>query len=184
MAAAQRHQIGPERGSLILRTSRQGFARSAGHDLTIEVGRWSGEVMLAEDPAASTVSVTIDTGSLRVLEGTGGVAPLSERDKREIARTARRLLDTEHHPEARFGSTEITLKDAEHAVLEGSLTLLGRDRPVRLEVSHGGGGRYLVTGVITQSEYGIKPYTAFFGALKLADPVDVRVEVDLSEGPR
>jgi len=178
--STQRHQIGPERGSLILRTSRQGIAAPAGHDLTIEVGRWSGEVVLAEDPAASTVSVTADTGSLRVLDGSGGIAPLSERDKREIARTARRLLDSDHHPEARFTSTETTLKEPEHAVLEGSLALLGRDRPFRMEITHLGDGRYRGTGTVIQSEYGIKPYTAFFGALKLADPVVVEAEVDLS----
>jgi polyisoprenoid-binding protein YceI len=176
----QRHQIGPEQGSLILRTARQGIAAQAGHDLTIEVARWSGELVLAEDPSMSTVAVTADTGSLRVLDGSGGIAPLSERDKREIARTARRLLDSDRQPEARFNSATTTLKDPEHAVLEGNLVLLGRERPFRLEITHLGGGRYRGTGTILQTEYGIKPYTAFFGALKLADPVTVEAEVDLS----
>jgi hypothetical protein len=32
-----------------------------------------------------------------------------------------------------------------------------------------------------QSDYGIKPYTAFLGALRVRDAVDVDVELDLSE---
>ncbi len=33
-----------------------------------------------------------------------------------------------------------------------------------------------------QSAYGIKPYTAFFGALKVRDAVDIEVNADIS-GP-
>jgi polyisoprenoid-binding protein YceI len=174
------HRIGPERGRLILRTSRQGLAAQAGHDLTIEVVRWSGEVVLADDPAASTMAVTVDTGSLRVLEGTGGIKPLSERDKREIAQTARRLLDSDRQPEARFASTKITAEGRERGAVDGTLTLLGKEAPVRLEVTHLGNNRYRATATVVQSAFGIKPYTAFFGALKLADPVRVEAEVDLS----
>jgi hypothetical protein len=55
-----------------------------------------------------------------------------------------------------------------------------RKRPLQLEVSRLGAGRYRARGQVVQSEYGIKPYTALFGALKLADPVGVEAEVDVS----
>src|SRR5262245_2147194 len=118
------HQIGPERGRLILRTSRQGVASRAGHDLTIEVDRWSGVVVVADEPADSSVEVTVQLATLRVLEGTGGLTPPSDRDKREIAQTARRLLDTDRHPEATFVSAGIR-ESADGGVIEGSLTLRG-----------------------------------------------------------
>ena len=63
--------------------------------------------------------------------------------------------------------------------MEGTLTLLGVDRPARLEVADLGGGRYRVTGRVVQSDYGIRPYSAFLGALKLADPVEVEAEIEL-----
>ncbi|WP_394831014.1 YceI family protein [Pendulispora rubella] len=175
----QRHRIGPEHGRLIVRTSRQGLAAHAGHDLTIEVTRWRGEVLLAEDRAASSVSVTVETESLRVLEGVGGLKPLSERDKREIEATAQRLLDVRNHPELHFVSTEIVF-NASGAVIDGTLTLLGRARRLRLDVTSRGNGSYRGTGTVLQSEYGIKPYTAFFGALKLADAVVVEADVEFT----
>ena len=40
---AGRHQFATERGRIVLKTFRDGLASQAGHDLTIEAGRWSGE---------------------------------------------------------------------------------------------------------------------------------------------
>lgn len=174
------HQVGPDQGTLLLRTSRQGLAATAGHDLTIEVTRWRGEILLAGEPAASTVTITADTGSLRVVEGTGGVKPLSERDKREIAHTAGKLLGADHAPEAVFASREVTA-GGDTGTIDGTLTLLGRDRPLRLRVTALGGDRYRAEGTIVQTEYGIKLYSAFFGALKVADPVRVEAELDLGD---
>lgn len=174
--SATSHRVGPERDRLLLRTSRQGLAAQAGHDLTIEVTRWSGEVVVADDPAASMVVVSAEVAALRVVEGTGGLKPLSERDKREIAKTARELLDADRLPEARFVSASVTAA----GLIRGDLTIRGETRTCELTVTDLGGGRYRATGTVLQSRYGIRPYTAFFGALKLADPVAVEAEVDLS----
>jgi polyisoprenoid-binding protein YceI len=179
MSPPGQYSVGPDRGRLILRTSRQGLATQAGHDLVIEVTRWSGEVVLAEDPAAGTVSITAEVGSLAVRGGTGGLKPLSDRDRLDIAQTARALLQTDLHPQARFTSTAVR-PGGTGGVLDGTLTLLGVDRPLRLEITGLGGGRYRAAGRVVQSEYGIRPYSAFLGALKLADPVAVEAELDLS----
>jgi polyisoprenoid-binding protein YceI len=176
-ASGATHRIGPERGTIVLRTSRQGLAAQVGHDLTIEVSRWSGEVIAA---AGGTVEVTVELATLRVLEGKGGMKPLSDRDKREIAVTARKLLDADHQPQGRFSADQIT-EMSDGGTIAGRLTLRGVERPLELTVTALGAGRYRATGTVRQSEYGIKPYTAFFGALKLADAVGVEVEVDLSE---
>ncbi|TCO62396.1 YceI family protein [Actinocrispum wychmicini] len=176
-------RIGPDNGRLLLRTGRKGLAAPAGHDLTIEITRWSGELVLADDVAASTVTITAETGSLRVIEGKGGAIALSERDKREIAATTRRLLDSDHQPEARFTSDKITRTDGDGTVA-GTLTLLGQDRPFQMRVSQPGENRFLGTGTVIQSDYGIKPYTAMLGALKLADPVVVEAVIDLSGAGR
>ena len=174
------HKVGPDQGKLILNTTRQGLAAQVGHDLTIEVTRWSGEIVLAEDPAQSTVRITAETGSLRVLDGGGGIKPLSEGDKREILGNARKILGSDRRPEARFTSDKITTDARGGGTIDGTLSLAGTDRPLRLEVTALGDGRYRGTGRIIQSDYGIKPYSAFFGALKIADPVGVTAEVDLS----
>jgi polyisoprenoid-binding protein YceI len=179
-ALGRRLHIGPDRGSLILRTSRAGVAAQAGHDLTIEVTRWSGEVFVAEDPSQSEVHVTVEIGTLRVVSGTGGMKPLSDREKREIAQNARKILDADRHPTATFTSTKVST-DNGGGVVEGTLRLLGKEQPFHLDLTRSGEDHCQGAGAVTQSAYGIKPYTALFGALKLADPVRVEVDLDLSE---
>ncbi|HEX3789627.1 MAG TPA: YceI family protein [Pseudonocardiaceae bacterium] len=180
VTGGQRHAVGNEHGRLILRTSRAGLAAQAGHDLTIEVTRWSGVIVLAEGLADSTVEITAEAGSLRVLEGRGGVKPLSDRDKREIAGNARKILESDRHPEFRYASNKITPDEHGGGAIDGILTILGRDRPFRLEVTSMGEGRYRATGEMIQTEFGIKPYSGLFGALKLADPIKLEAEIDLS----
>lgn len=180
MSAGSGHPVGQDQGKLILRTSRQGLAAQAGHDLTIEIARWSGAVVVADEVTDSSVEVAADLGTLRVVAGTGGMKPLSERDKREIAHTARDLLDTDRQPKATFASEKVS-GAADSGVIAGRVTIRGVERPLELTVTALGDGRYRATGTVRQSEFGIKPYTAFFGALKLADAVDIEAEVDISE---
>ena len=66
--------------------------------------------------------------------------------------------------------------------MQGTLSLAGSDRPVRLEVARNGNGAYHATGSVRQSDFGIKPYTAFLGVLKVSDAVGIAVDVDLPAG--
>lgn len=150
-----------------------------GHDLTIRVERWSGEIELADDASNTSVEVTMQLGTLRVVSGSGGMKPLSDSEKREIAGTARKILGTDRHPEARFVSTSISASDS-GGVVHGELTLRGQSHPLDLAVTDLGQARYRGSATIVQSQLGIKPYTAFLGALKLADEVGVTVTVDLT----
>ena len=174
-----RHQIGPESGRLTLRTYRSGLAAQAGHDLTIDVTRWSGEL---DEPAGNTpgaLDATIDLTSLDIREGRGGIKPLSDRDRRDITGQARKQLDTGHYPEASYAATGFTPDDAGGGAIDGTLTLHGQSRPLRLEVSKTGEGQYRATATVVQSQFGIKPYSGMFGALKLRDDVDIEVTVTL-----
>jgi polyisoprenoid-binding protein YceI len=174
------HKIGADRDRLVLRTSRDGLAASAGHDLTIELTRWSGEVTADEDGAPTGLDVRMDMTSLAVREGAGGIKPLTDKDKRDIVSNARKVLGADRFPEARFG--EATFKPgAGGGSVTGTLTLHGQSLPVTLQVTESGPDRYRVTGQIVQSDFGIKPYSGFFGALKVSDAVDVEVDVDLSQ---
>jgi polyisoprenoid-binding protein YceI len=194
--AAGRHQLGPNLGRLLLRTSRDGLAAQAGHDLTIEVVRWSGELTVAGDRQPAELAVVIDLGSLVVVAGTGGIKPLTERDRRQIVSTAGKVLQTDRYPEARFVATGFEPDPSQtraaqwRGAVSGMLTIRDRSRPLRLEVAdvgavpgigEAGGHRYRTTATVVQSDYGIKPYTALLGALRVRDAVDVEVELDLAE---
>jgi polyisoprenoid-binding protein YceI len=173
-----RYRLGTKSGRIVLRTYRDGLAATAGHDLIIDLPSWSGELTVDDDKAPEALEVRVDIAALSVREGTGGLKPLTDRDRHEIATTARRLLATEQHPEAVFTATRFEL-GGETGVIEGNLSLKGVSRPFRLQVAHTEMGTYRGTGTVVQSAYGIKPYTAFFGALKVRDTVDVEVEATI-----
>ena len=178
--AARTHTIGPDNGTLLLRTSRTGLGSRAGHDLTIEVTAWSGTVTVGEDPADSSLDVTVEMDSLQVVKGTGGIKPLSERDKREILATAAKVLGVANSPQARFVSSSVTPQVA-GVTVDGTLNLCGTEQPLQLEVTAEGDDRFRAVCTVVQTQHGIKPYSGFFGALKLSDHVTVEASVDLAK---
>jgi hypothetical protein len=183
-AITGKFRLGPDNGHVILRTGRAGLAAKAGHDLTIEITRWSARVEVPDEEAggagAATVTAELDLGSLAVREGTGGAKPLTDRDRGEIKKTASGILGA---GEASFTSSRIIRTGAAGGAVEGTLTINGKTQPARLQVSEPGPGRYRGTATVVQSAYGIKPYVGFFGALKLRDEVTVEFEVDLTKAP-
>jgi len=169
------HRVGPQSGRLLVKTARTGLGAKAGHDLTIEVTRWRGNVIVhAANPASSSVTVEADVDSLEVREGTGGVKPLSDADRVKILNTAR-------HPVITFVSSQVS-GTAQSFRIDGDLTIVGVTRPVTVE-GQLAAGRAQGSAVITQSRWGIRPYSAFLGALKLRDEVEVQFDIDLTPGP-
>src|SRR5215207_3623169 len=81
------HKLGPENASLRIETKRRGAAAKAGHDLVIEIGSWQGTLEVSEDANQSSLVLSADSGSMAVIEGTGGVMALTEDDKAEIKKT-------------------------------------------------------------------------------------------------
>jgi polyisoprenoid-binding protein YceI len=177
---AGRHQFGTDSGRILLRTFRDGLAAQAGHDLTIEVAVWSGELEIADDLKLAGLQVRIDLSSLVVREGIGGLKPLSDRDRREIAVTARKVLSGGGGLEARFSAADFA-PSGDGGVITGTLAIGGNSGPLRLQVSQTVPGTYKATGSVVQTSFGIKPYTGFLGALKVRDTVDFEAEVRLPE---
>jgi polyisoprenoid-binding protein YceI len=177
---AGRHQLGTENGRIVFRTFREGLAAQAGHDLIIDVAVWSGELEIADDLRPAGLQVRIDLSSLVVREGTGGLKPLSDRDKREIAATARKVLSGGGGLEARFSATGFE-PSGDGGVISGTLTIGDRSGPLRLQVSQTAPGAYKATGAVVQTAFGIKPYTGFLGALKVRDAVNFEAEIQLPD---
>jgi len=173
-------QLGPGNGRVVLKTGRQGIAARAGHDLTIEVTRWSAKVEVPDEQdggvTAATISAELDLGSLEVREGTGGAKPLTDRDRREIRKTIGGIL---RDGTATFVSSRIVRSGASGGAIEGTLTLNGKGEPLRLQVSEPAPGRYRGTATVIHSAHGLKPYVGFFGALKLKDEVGVEFDVTI-----
>jgi polyisoprenoid-binding protein YceI len=166
-------------GDITLRTSRDGLAAQAGHDLTIELGTWSGELVIGADLAPASLTARAELGSLVVLAGTGGIKPLTDRDKKEILATARKVLSADRYPEASFTASSFS-PAADGGTIDGTLALAGQSGPLRLLVRAAGPDRYVATATVRQTSFGIKPYSGFLGALKVSDDVAVEAEVGLT----
>jgi polyisoprenoid-binding protein YceI len=179
---AVRLPFGAEHGRIVLLTTRDGLAAQAGHDLTIEITRWSAELEVHDDLSPAGLTVRADMNSLAVREGTGGVKPLTDRDRREIAVTARRLLGAERQPEATFTASGFEPGDSGGGVVSGMLSLNEASQPLTLDVRKTGDATYHATGSVRQTGFGIKPYTAFLGVLKVSDAVGIAVDVQLPGG--
>ena len=162
------YTLGADDGTLSVRTGRTGTVAKAGHDLLIEVRAWTATL----DLEAPRLTLDADATSLHVVEGTGGIKSLDDDDRANIRQT----IDDEilERNDIRFRSTDVQRTDGGLAV-RGDLTLVGTTRPIAFDLALSG-GRVTGTAVVTQTEWSIKPYSALFGTLKVAD--EVRVEID------
>ena len=168
------YELGPYDVTLSVRTARGGAAAKAGHDLLIHVTAWSATLVLDEDPAKSSLELEADATSLRVVEGTGGAFELGDDDVANIHQT----IDDEVLKKQRIGfrSTGVRAKDDGGIHVEGELTVVGTTKPIAFELAIGDDGALTGTATVTQTEWGMKPYSALFGALKVADEVEVTTE--------
>ena len=169
------HTFGPENGTLAVRTGRTGAAAKAGHDLLIHVTAWHATLEVGEDPARTSIVLDADATSLRVREGTGGMQALGDDDKESIQKTIDD--DVLKRKSIEFRSTAVqTAADGSGISVQGELTLVGTTRPLAFDLTVGDDGRLSGSAVVKQTDWGITPYSALFGALKVADEVEVVID--------
>ena len=79
-----------------------------------------------------------------------------------------------------YRSSAVTARDGGYDV-EGELDLLGVRRPIAFALSLDGDH---LTGraEVKQTDFKIKPYSALFGTLKVADVVEVTIDATLPKG--
>lgn len=169
-AAAADFRIDPVHSQVFFSASHDGYTNPMGRmhvkngTFRFDDGDWS----------AAQVDATIDIGSLDM-----GDAPWN-----------RKLLsayfDATNHPTARFVSTRVEKTGERRGVVHGNLTLLGRTRPVDLQVTF---NRAAVNGYTLQYIAGFSADAAFkrsaFGMTRETKSVgdDVKVHLEI-EGAR
>jgi hypothetical protein len=163
--------IGPPAAKLTVQTGKAGAAAVAGHNLLIEVTSWS--ATFDDD----SVTLSADSRSMRVLEASGGVAPFGNEETAAVPKT----IDDEvlKGGAIEFRSTSVRPGDNGVLHVDGLLDLLGTTRPLSFDVTVGDDGALAGEVAFRQSDWGIKPYSALFGTLKVADEIRVAVEGQL-----
>ena len=155
-------------------TFKEGALSAVAHDLELAVDRFA--IVVADDQA---IDATFQAGSLRVLhavkDGRASDA-LSANDKQKIARSiADDVLHSARFPEIRFRSSSVTAAGTGFAIA-GELTLHGKARPLQVTTRLEGSVQ-VAEGRLHQPDFGIKPYSAMLGALKVKADVTLRLMV-------
>lgn len=157
-------------------TYREGLLSGLGHDLELAVTRFTIEV----DDAARTADASFDAGSLRVVralrDGAELPGALGDGDRQSIEASIRGdVLHADRHPAVRFRSTAVTEAAGGYDVA-GTLALHGVERPVTLALRPEG-DRLVAAVTLHQPDFGIRPYRALLGTLKVKPDVTVRLSL-------
>jgi polyisoprenoid-binding protein YceI len=149
-----------------IRTRRTGVLSAVGHDLEIDVANFS----IDADQERLEVRARFDATSLRVLgavqHGRLNADQLSPSERAQIEQhIADDVLRSHRFPEVVFQSSSVDQLDDGYRV-RGELSLRGVARPLTIMVDRNG-DRLIAEIVIHQPDFGIKPFRALGGALKV-----------------
>jgi polyisoprenoid-binding protein YceI len=146
----------------------------------MHVKSWKATIRVGDSPGDVSLELNADPTSLRVQEGHGGVQTLDDGDLGNIHQT----IDDEvlQRRDIAFRSTSASV-DGDVIHVDGELTLSGNAHPISFDLRAGDDGTVSATSVVRQTDWGMKPYSALFGALKVANEVSVKLEGHVASGP-
>lgn len=172
------YRIDPAASRFDVKTGTAGLLGGLAHDHLIRAKDPRGRVVYdPADPGASSVEVEVDATTLLVKD-----EGIDEDDRKEIEETLKgeEVLHVEKHPTIRFRSTKVEGTPPRLRV-RGELTLHGTTRaievPVEITIEEGGAAiRARGTFEARTSDYGMKPYSAALGTIRVADRVEFDFE--------
>ena len=161
-------------------TRKAGVLSRLGHDLELAATKFTIDI----DQAGTRVTAEIDASALQVLHALVDGVPqptlLSASDKAKIQQSSRDdVLQCKKYPHIRFASTAVEATPAGLRV-SGTLQLHGVTRPLFFEVRRGPSGTHEADVALSQPDYGIAPFSAMLGALRIAPTVHVHIAVPLA----
>jgi polyisoprenoid-binding protein YceI len=156
-------------------TYKQGLLSKIAHDLKLRVGD------LQADWNDGSLRVEIEPRSLAVVhamkDGEEHPSALSDKDKQKIADSiAKSVLHPDKHRAIVFESSSLEVQDDGGFAVTGTLELHGVKRPVQA-VSKLQDGRHVAEVKLHQPDFGITPFSAMMGTLKVQPDVLVRISL-------
>jgi hypothetical protein len=157
-------------------TYREGFLSSLAHDLRINVTSFVLELGNGTRP----IEGRFDARSLRVdcamVEGTPRPDLLTDRDKEEInGNIVKDVLDAGRFGEILLQSSSLEKEDAHYRV-RGKLTLHGIAKEISFPVRRDDHS-FVVEVSLHLPDFGIRPFSALFGSIRIKPDILIRVEV-------
>ncbi|OGA38498.1 MAG: hypothetical protein A3G24_17660 [Betaproteobacteria bacterium RIFCSPLOWO2_12_FULL_62_13] len=186
-ADAPRYAVDPGASEIRLLVYRDGPLARFGHNHVI-TGRVRGQVRAGEAAASSGFrleipvdSFAVDPPALRAEEGAEFAAQVSDEAREGTGRNmfAKAMLDAATHPLIRIESVALTGPDWNPTVT-ARVTLRGATRDLRFPAAvfrQGDALTVIASFQISQLAFGIEPFTALNGGLRVRDAVDVRLRL-------
>lgn len=169
VAVPSAYRIAPESRFDVV-TGKAGLFGAFGHTHRIRATEFDGTVVYDADNAfGSSIELILQTAGLIVVpEGA------DEKDAPKVERAMREsVLPPNRYPTIEFSSRIVTALDKGVQVV-GDLTIAERTRPVAVDITIAQRGDTLAaigTFSVKQTDFGIKPYSAAGGTIKVADEV-------------
>jgi hypothetical protein len=158
-------------------TYKEGVLSHLAHDLRISVTSFN----LAIGGKDHFIDAHFDTQSLRVdcAMDNGRERPdlLSARDRNDIDRnTVRDVLHAEKYPDSILLSSSVG-KEEENFLVKAALNLSGRKQEISFAVRKEDSKCYVADVRLHLPDFGIKPFSAFLGAMKIKPDILVHIEI-------
>jgi polyisoprenoid-binding protein YceI len=168
-----------DNASIHIYTYKAGLLAAVGHDVLLRAAQFS----FVADPDEPSIRGTIDASSIEVVNAVSGDIEtpdaLSAGDRKTILKYVQNnILNVSKYPKISFESTDVYDEDGEWEV-EGDLTLHGTTRSITLTAQADGDA---LVGEITlnQPAFGIKPFSAMMGTLKIKPDVRIVIRVPVA----
>lgn len=167
-AQAQVRAIDIQKSTMTVRVYKAGLFSFAAHDHEIRAPLAEGQV---DDSRA--VSLRVDVKQLQVMD-----QDIPAKDRAEIQKNmlGPEVLDSQQFPEIRFRSARVEEASQGQWTVHGDLTLHGQTHPIVLKAT-GDAGHYRGSIVIKQKDFGMKPYSAAGGTVKVKNEVEIVFEI-------
>lgn len=162
-----------ETASCAVFTYKEGLLSAVAHDLKLRVERFDVDV----DP--TQVHATFDAASLRVqcaMKDGKEAQAMAAKDAAEIEATiAKEVLVAAQHPSVEFRSSAVRAVD-DGFQIDGTLTVRGTSKSVTIPARRTG-DELVATIRLNQPDFGIKPYTAMLGTLKIKPEIAIELHL-------
>ncbi|MCF6150512.1 MAG: YceI family protein [Candidatus Kuenenia sp.] len=171
-------------GKIQVYTFKEGMLSAVAHDLLLDVTHFKVDLNIpSDDLASATINAEISSNSLKVVsamkDGLQQNDTLKEKDKSEIEEaTNNDVLHSKKYPTINFQSTSICKNNGSYHVA-GKLTLHGVTTTIEFDCETAGENMLKGSVDLMQKDYGIKPYKALLGTLKVKNNITIAFSFSL-----
>ena len=188
VAAPRTFIIDAKKSQLVIQVFKDGAAAALAHDHTVHATELAGEMTAdAAAPETAKVNVTVQTKSLvnddpQVRKQFGLDPTIPEKDRLAIndSMKGEDQLHVSKYPTIAFASTAVEKSADGKITLVGDFTLHGVTKKLKLPITVKMEGQSIVgDGKVRfkQSDWGMKPYSSFLGAVKNKDELVLTVHL-------